>query len=53
LHDTLAHSLSGATVQLEAVQALWDIKPHEARQMLDQALEVTQNGLTEARQPDR
>jgi len=49
LHDTLAHSLSGATVQLEAVQALWDFQPHEARQMLDQALEVTQNGLTEAR----
>ena len=49
LHDTLAHSLSGATVQLEAVQALWDVKPQEARQMLDQALEVTQNGLTEAR----
>ena len=49
LHDTLAHSLSGATVQLEAVQALWDVKPGEARQMLDQALEVTQSGLTEAR----
>ncbi|HSJ88360.1 MAG TPA: sensor histidine kinase [Anaerolineales bacterium] len=49
LHDTLAHSLSGAAVQLEAVQALWDVKPGEARQMLDQALEVTQNGLTEAR----
>jgi signal transduction histidine kinase len=49
LHDTLAHSLSGATVQLEAVQALWDVKPSEARQMLDQALEVTQSGLTEAR----
>ena len=49
LHDTLAHSLSGATVQLEAVQALWDVQPREARQMLDQALEVTQNGLTEAR----
>lgn len=49
LHDTLAHSLSGATVQLEAVQALWDIHPQEARQMLDQALEATQNGLTEAR----
>ena len=49
LHDTLAHSLSGATVQLEAVQALWDFQPREARQMLDQALEVTQNGLTEAR----
>jgi signal transduction histidine kinase len=49
LHDTLAHSLSGATVQLEAVQALWEVKPLEARQMLDQALEATQNGLTEAR----
>jgi signal transduction histidine kinase len=49
LHDTLAHSLSGATVQLEAVQALWDVQPAEARRMLDQALEVTQNGLTEAR----
>jgi signal transduction histidine kinase len=49
LHDTLAHSLSGATVQLEAVQALWEIKPEEARHMLDQALEVTQSGLTEAR----
>jgi signal transduction histidine kinase len=49
LHDTLAHSLSGATVQLEAVQALWDMKPQEARQMLDQALEATQSGLTEAR----
>ncbi|HET9908523.1 MAG TPA: sensor histidine kinase [Anaerolineales bacterium] len=49
LHDTLAHSLSGATVQLEAVQALWDVQPNEARQILDQALEVTQNGLTEAR----
>ena len=49
LHDTLAHSLSGATVQLEAVQALWDIQPQAARQMLDQALEVTQSGLTEAR----
>ena len=49
LHDTLAHALSGATVQLEAVQALWDVKPGEARQILDQALDVTQNGLTEAR----
>ena len=49
LHDTLAHSISGAAVQLEAVQALWDVKPHEARQMLDQTLEATQSGLTEAR----
>ncbi len=49
LHDTLAHSLSAATVDLEAVQALWEVKPQEARQMLDRALGATQEGLTEAR----
>jgi signal transduction histidine kinase len=49
LHDTLAHSLSAVTVQLEAVQALWEVNPSEARQMNDQALQVSQKGLTEAR----
>lgn len=49
LHDTLAHSLSGVTVQLEAVEALWDVNAGAARQMLDQALVSTRNGLTEAR----
>src|SRR5947208_742021 len=49
LHDTLAHSLSGVTVQLEAVQALWELNPMEARRMLDQALQHTRGGLNEAR----
>lgn len=49
LHDTLAHSLSGVTVQLEAVQALWDVNGAAARKMLDQATSTTRSGLTEAR----
>jgi signal transduction histidine kinase len=49
LHDTLAHSLSGVTVQLEAVEALWEVKPREAHQILDQARRAAQSGLTEAR----
>jgi len=49
LHDTLAHSLSAVTVQLEAVQSLWDVKDMEARRILDQALRATRSGLTEAR----
>ncbi len=49
LHDTLAHSLSATAVQLEAVKALWDTDPAQAKQMLDQALEGARTGLGEAR----
>ncbi|OQY81568.1 MAG: hypothetical protein B6D41_19485 [Chloroflexi bacterium UTCFX4] len=49
LHDTLAHSLSAVSVQLEAVSALWDDEPHEARKILEQATRSARNGLTEAR----
>ena len=49
LHDTLAHSLSGVSVQLEAVQALWDVNADAARKMLDQATANTRSGLSEAR----
>ena len=49
LHDTLAHSLSGVTVQLEAVDALWEVNPAKARDMMNQALHSTRTGLTEAR----
>ena len=49
LHDTLAHSLSALSVQLEAVNALWEKDPPAARQMLAQADETTRTGLTEAR----
>jgi len=49
LHDTLAHSLSALTVQLEAVSALWDSRPERARRMLDQASETARTGLAESR----
>lgn len=49
LHDTLAHSLSAVTVQLEAVKALWDTDQEKARRMLDQSLEGARSGLGEAR----
>ena len=49
LHDTLAHSLSGLAVQLEAIEALWEDNPGKARQILDQARRAAQSGLTEAR----
>ncbi len=49
LHDTLAHSLSGIAVQLEAVKTLWDDDSHKARNMLDNALADARGGLGEAR----
>lgn len=49
LHDTLAHTLSGLAVQLEAVSALWEIEPAEARMMLDRSAHSTREGLAETR----
>jgi signal transduction histidine kinase len=49
LHDTLAHTLSGVTVQLEAISALWNTDPDKARGLLDQSLTTTRTGLTETR----
>jgi len=49
LHDTLAHSLSAVTVQLEAVRSLWGVDPMAAQDMLDRADETARSGLTEAR----
>jgi signal transduction histidine kinase len=49
LHDTLAHSLSALTVQLEAISSLWDVDLGAARRMLARADEITRSGLTEAR----
>jgi signal transduction histidine kinase len=49
LHDTLAHTLSGVTVQLEAVDALWETDPAAAHILLDQSLVTTRTGLTETR----
>jgi signal transduction histidine kinase len=49
LHDTLAHSLSAVAVQLEAVKALFDDEPEQAKVMLDRSLEGARDGLSEAR----
>jgi signal transduction histidine kinase len=49
LHDTLAHTLSGLAVQLEAVQSLWDSDQEAVREMLYEAQETTRLGLKESR----
>lgn len=49
LHDTLAHSLSALSVQLEAVRSLWDVDTQAARTMLERADEITRTGLVEVR----
>ena len=49
LHDTLAHTLSGLAVQLEAVEALWEAEPGKSRRMLQDSLGHTRSGLKEAR----
>lgn len=49
LHDTLAHTLSSTSVQLEAIKALFDRNPEQAKTMLAQTLVNTKNGLSETR----
>lgn len=49
LHDTLAHSLSAVTVQLGAVEMLWESSPETAKTLLTQADESARTGLDEAR----
>ena len=49
LHDTVAHTLSGLAVNLEAVSALWETDSAQAREILKQSLAVTRNGLEETR----
>lgn len=49
LHDTLAHSLSGVIVQLEAVEALWDVNLAGARKMVEHVHQSARTGLTEVR----
>lgn len=49
LHDTLAHSLSALSVQLEATRTLWEHDPEAAKRMLAQADITTRSGFTEAR----
>lgn len=49
LHDTLAHTLSGLSVQLETIKAYWDIDQKMAHSMLDKSLAAAHSGLEETR----
>lgn len=49
LHDTLAHTLSAVSVQLEAVDSAWETNPVKARDLLGKSLAQTRSGLTETR----
>lgn len=49
LHDTLAHTLSALSVQLETVKAYWNVDANAAQTMLDKSLEATRSGLQETR----
>ena len=49
LHDTLSHTLSGVSVQLETMKAYWDFEPSTARKILDRSLAATRSGLEETR----
>ena len=49
LHDTLAHTLSGLAVQLEAVRSLWQSAPERSYAMLEDSLQTARSGLTESR----
>jgi signal transduction histidine kinase len=49
LHDTLAHSLSAVSVQLEAIDSALDARPETARHLVSKALAQTRSGLAETR----
>jgi signal transduction histidine kinase len=49
LHDTLAHTLSGLAVQLEAIISIGENDPKAIQKMLEQSLKNTREGLREAR----
>lgn len=49
LHDTLAHTLSGLSINLEAIKTVVPPKNEEAQEMLDHSLKTTRSGLDETR----
>lgn len=49
LHDTLAHTLSGLSVQLETAKAYWDVDPATTQRLLTESLAATRAGLQETR----
>lgn len=49
LHDTLAHTLSGLSVQMETIKAYWDVDPPTARSLFEKSLAAAHSGLEETR----
>jgi len=49
LHDTLAHTLSGLSINLEAIKTVVQPTQVEAQNMLDHSLKTTRLGLDETR----
>lgn len=49
LHDTLAHTLSAVSIQLEGVNSAWDYSPADARTGLLKSLDTARSGLAETR----
>lgn len=49
LHDTLAHTLSGMVVQLEATKVYWDVDHQAASAMIQTTLDSARSGLKETR----
>lgn len=49
LHDTLSHSLSALSVQLEASKSVWEHDPDRAKLLLVQAQETVRTGMKDAR----
>ncbi|MGJ3240111.1 MAG: sensor histidine kinase [Anaerolineae bacterium] len=49
LHDTLAHTLSAVSIQLEAVTTIWDSSPDTARDRIQTIQGITRDGLRETR----
>lgn len=49
LHDTLAHTLSGLTVQLEAMHTIYPQEEGQMHELLETALNTSRNGLEETR----
>ncbi len=49
LHDTLAHTLSGLAINLEAIKTVLPATDTVAQEMLDHSLNITRSGLDETR----
>ncbi|NVN98318.1 MAG: sensor histidine kinase [Geobacteraceae bacterium] len=49
LHDTLAHTLTALSVQLETAKAYFEVDPAAAEELINQSLQATRAGLVETR----